>query len=147
MPSKPKSCLAPSLLCLKQSPSQVLTTPTYSCHPSLLAFCLHFLLFSLTRSPPATPCLSCLLLDHARPCLSSGWAANPASACCSFHLDTLPPHLHLHLPLPPWRQEVKCLLLREPSPSPSISNTASLQSLVFLHSTDHRLTYPVIHLR
>lgn len=98
------SCLFSALSQAKSKPS------SFHTHIFMPPFPVSFLptpptLFPHSFSSSHT-CLSCLFLNHARPCLSLGWAANPTSVRCSFHLDTPPPDLHLLLPLPPWRKEV-----------------------------------------
>ena len=134
--------------------AKVLTSPTYSLHRSLLAFCPHLPL-SLphcpTHCPPAAPSPGCWFLHHALPCSNSGWTPILCLGC-SLRLDAPPPDLHAAPPLASIGFLLQHLLLGGPPPSrtpstPNTPNTSHLPSLLsFLHSSDHRLTYPIIYL-
>lgn len=129
----------------KQSQSKSPSTPTHHVFPPLFP---HLSLF-LTHSSPATPCLSCLLLDQAGPCPALGRQRIQALLAMAPPSVPLSPGRSLGsgsalTPLFPL-QKLQCLLLRKPAPTSQHSQHFP-PLLLFLHSTDHPLTSPGIYL-
>lgn len=125
----------------KQSQSKSPSTPTHHVFPPLFP---HLSLF-LTHSSPATPCLSCLLLDQAGPCPALGRQRIQALLAMAPPSVPLSPGRSLGsgsalTPLFPL-QKLQCLLLRKPSiPSTSLPSCCFCTALI-THSPPQAFTY------